>query len=294
MPRWIALPAWHAGSVTTLAEFLQHRRGCIDPGDVGLASGGRRRTAGLRREEVATLAGVSVDYLTRLEQGRDTNPSASVVGALADVLCVDDTERARLWELAVVGHSAELCPHNRELPQRLASTVTTVIDQLDPLPAFVVGPTNDVLGWNAAWQRIAEPTGIFEHDRANLTLHLFCHPAAASMYLDWEAEASAHVRRLRIAARYWPDDVIFGGHLAALQDRSAFLERWGSPVVDASSRRALQVATTSEVVLGFVEETMELADAHQRLVIWIPADAATAQHLATAHDRTTARSRAVN
>src|ERR1700736_4089564 len=92
----------HAGGVTTVAEFLRARREQLQPADVGLPDNGRRRTPGLRREEVATLAGVSIDYLIRLEQGRDTRPSASVIAALADALRLDNEQRRQLSMLAMV------------------------------------------------------------------------------------------------------------------------------------------------------------------------------------------------
>ena len=96
-------------------EFLHARRDQLQPGDVGLPDSGRRRTPGLRREEVATLAGVSIDYLVRLEQGRDTKLSPSVIAALADTLRLDDGQRRELYTLAMVSQSAELCPAPRPL-----------------------------------------------------------------------------------------------------------------------------------------------------------------------------------
>src|ERR1700738_4190857 len=101
--------------VTTVAEFLRARRERLQPGDVGLPDSGRRRTPGLRREEVATLAGVSIDYLVRLEQGRDTRPSASVIAALADALRLDDEQRRQFYTLALISQSGELCPSTRPL-----------------------------------------------------------------------------------------------------------------------------------------------------------------------------------
>src|SRR5947209_8180804 len=106
---------WEAVSVTTLAEFLRARREQLQPGDVGLPDSGRRRTPGLRREEVATLAGVSIDYLVRLEQGRDTRPSPSVIGALADALRLDDEQRRQFGMLAMVSERASICPAARPL-----------------------------------------------------------------------------------------------------------------------------------------------------------------------------------
>src|SRR5258708_33796589 len=92
----------HAVGVTTVAEFLRARRDQLQPADVGLPDNGRRRTPGLRREEVATLAGVSIDYLIRLEQGRDTKPSPTVIAALADALHLHDGQRRQLYMLPIV------------------------------------------------------------------------------------------------------------------------------------------------------------------------------------------------
>ena len=143
----------HAVGVTTVAEFLRARREQLQPADVGLPDNGRRRTPGLRREEVATLAGVSIDYLVRLEQGRDTKPSPSVIAALADALRLDDEQRRQLYTLAMISQSAELCPAPRPLARAVAPTVTALLERLGPTPAFVVGPANDVLAWNDAWER---------------------------------------------------------------------------------------------------------------------------------------------
>ncbi|HET6834921.1 MAG TPA: helix-turn-helix transcriptional regulator [Acidimicrobiales bacterium] len=116
--------------MTTVAEFLRARREQLQSGEVGLPDSGRRRTPGLRREEVATLAGISVDYLVRLEQGRDTRPSASVIAALADALRLDDEQRRQRYTLAMVGHSSELCPAPRPLARAVAPTVTALLERL--------------------------------------------------------------------------------------------------------------------------------------------------------------------
>src|SRR5262245_45951303 len=103
-----------------LAEFLRTRRAQLTPADVGLPTTARRRTPGLRREEVATLAGVSIDYLIRLEQGRDTNPSSAVLAAIADALRLSPDERGHMKRLALVGANGNMCPAvvapEREVP----------------------------------------------------------------------------------------------------------------------------------------------------------------------------------
>src|SRR3954468_21938403 len=100
----------HAVTVTTVGEFLRARRDQLQPADVGLPDSGRRRTPGLRREEVATLAGVSVDYLVRLEQGRDNHPSAEVLLALADAMRLTEDERRHLFQLGLITGNHVLCP----------------------------------------------------------------------------------------------------------------------------------------------------------------------------------------
>src|SRR5690242_16983407 len=170
---------------TELAEFLRARRNRLTPADVGLPDNGRRRTPGLRREEVATLAGVSIDYLVRLEQGRDTRPSASVIAALADALRLDDEQRRQLYTLATISQSAELCPAARPLTREVAPTVTALLKGLDPTPAFVVGPSNDVLGWNDAWAHLVGPLGMLDDASPNLARHVFLHPLARTVYADW-------------------------------------------------------------------------------------------------------------
>src|ERR1700730_1478858 len=117
----------HDGGVTTVAEFLRARRDQLRPADVGLPDNGRRRTPGLRREEVATLAGVSVDYLVRLEQGRDTRPSPSVIAALAEALRLDDGQRRELYTLAMVSQTSELCPAPRPWASAIVPTVRALL-----------------------------------------------------------------------------------------------------------------------------------------------------------------------
>src|SRR4051794_22095289 len=145
-----------------LGSFLRARREGLSPAEVGLPDSGRRRTPGLRREEVATLAGVSIDYLVRLEQGRDSNPSASVIAALAAALRLTDEERTHLGTLAQLSNSQELCPSVLPSLTEVAPTLRTLLDRLDPTPAFLVSPINDVLAWNPAWERVAAPLGMVD------------------------------------------------------------------------------------------------------------------------------------
>jgi hypothetical protein len=127
-----------------LASFLRSRRERIRPEDVGMPPGARRRTPGLRREEVAQLAGVGITWYTWLEQGRPINVSAQVLGAVARTLRLDAVEREHLYRLAEVAQPTETVPERDLAPEDLM----VILDGLEPLPAAVVNDRSDVLGWN--------------------------------------------------------------------------------------------------------------------------------------------------
>lgn len=210
------------------AEFLIARRGQLRPEAVGLPSGRRRRTPGLRREEVAALAGVSVDYLARLEQGRDTNPSSSVLTALADALRLNEVERHHLGRLALgLDHQVSTCPSDGQSFERVSETVQAVLDAMHPTPAFLFGRHLNVLAWNAAWRDFAEPIGLLDeraHD--NFAYYLFGHPAAEKYWIDWPAIADLVTSMLRTARSHWADDERLGATIESLQLFPEFSRRW--------------------------------------------------------------------
>ncbi len=272
--------------VTTLAEFLRARREHVQPADVGLPDSGRRRTPGLRREEVATLAGVSVDYVVRLEQGRDTRPSPAVVRALADALRLADHERQGLWELATIGDSAQLCAAaSRARAHEVAPTVTALLGQLSPTPGFVLGPSNDVLAWNGAWERLVTPLGMFEGPVPNLARHVFLHPHARDIYPDWVAAADEQVDRLRTATARRGDDDGFATLMDELRSSPDFVTRW-SAYGAGERRRGMRRLVHPEIgELRLAYEVLLLPDDdEQRLVTWLPGDEATAAAFTAAAD----------
>jgi transcriptional regulator with XRE-family HTH domain len=264
--------------VTTVAELLRARREQLQPADVGLPDNGRRRTPGLRREEVATLAGVSIDYLVRLEQGRDTRPSASVIAALADALRLDDEQRRQLYTLAVASQNAELCPSARPLAREVSPTVMAILERLDPTPAFVVGPSNDVLGWNDAWERLVRPLGMLEGAVPNLARHVFLDPRARTVYPDWMAAADEQVSRLRAATDRWGDDETFAALMDELRAAPEFVARWSSFATTERRRGTRRIVHPDLGELRFNYEVLLLPDDvdEQRLITWLPADDVTA------------------
>jgi transcriptional regulator with XRE-family HTH domain len=272
--------------VTTLAEFLRARRDQLQPGDVGLPDSGRRRTPGLRREEVATLAGVSIDYLVRLEQGRDTKPSPSVIASLADALRLDDGQRRELYLLAMVSQTAELCPSARPLARSVAPTVTALLKGLGTTPAFVTGPANDVLAWNDAWEQLVRPLGMLDGAPPNLARHVFLHPRARTVYPDWAAVADEQVSRLRAATNRWGEDEIFAALIDELKSAPDFTDRWSIFATTDKRRGTTRIVHPDMGRLSLNYEVLLLPDDidDQRLITWLPADDSTASALASVRD----------
>lgn len=175
-----------------LGEFLRTRRARITPDQVGLPRTGRRRVPGLRRDELARLAGVSVEYYTRLEQGRSPNVSESVLDAIGNALSLNETEREHLRILVRPTRRAR--PSPRGANQGLRVTVQTMLDQMDRLPAFVFGPNLDVLAWNRLGDAV---NGFAMTDRPNLCRTVFLDPRARDFYPQWSCAAEDTVAVLR-------------------------------------------------------------------------------------------------
>ncbi|MEU1957211.1 helix-turn-helix transcriptional regulator [Nocardia rhamnosiphila] len=187
------------------ADFLRAARARLSPDQVGIADAGRRRVAGLRREELAMLAGVSVDYYTRLEQGRSKSASPEVLDALADALRLDDAERAHLHTIA---RPAPARRRRAVRPQRLHPATRTLLDTLETAlrPAFVLGRRLDVLGQNRlAALLVADFDRVPETER-NQARFVFLDPHARELYVDWEQVAADTAAMLRMDAGRHPED----------------------------------------------------------------------------------------
>ncbi|BCJ47405.1 transcriptional regulator [Actinoplanes ianthinogenes] len=191
-----------------LADFLRTRRARLRPEDVGLVSYGQRRVPGLRREELAQLAGVSPIYYTRLEQGQSHNASASVIEALARALVLTDDERAYLHDLARPRPAKRRRPAR---PARASRGVVQLITAMRDVPALVLGRRTEVLAWNELGHLLF--AGHHDRtapdrpaDRPNLTRMLFLDPHTRELYRRWDEEAGRSAAALRIAAGRYPDD----------------------------------------------------------------------------------------
>ena len=259
--------------------FLRARREALHPADVGLLDNGRRRTPGLRREEVAALAGVSIDYLTRIEQGRDVNPSASVLAALAAALRLGDGERTHLAKLAAMAHSPELCPEATPLADDVAPGVRHLIDQLSPTPAFVVGPIGDIVARNDAWERVVAALGMLDDPTVNLARYVFLDPCARPATADWDAAADEQVARTACCRTAMGRGARVRRAPRRAPRRRRFVSRWSTHPV-AEKRRGTKELEHPEVGnLRLAFEVLLLADDDQQLVTWRAADDTSAARL---------------
>ena len=179
-----------------LGDFLRSRRARIRPEDVGLPSYGRRRVPGLRREEVAQLAGVSVDYYIRLEQGRGPSVSDAVLDSIARVLRMNATEQAYL---RAVARPPKKEARRRTTPPGVRPGVQLLLDSMDRTPAFVLGPAMEALAWNALGDALHGFSGL-PPARRNLVRHLFLEREGRDLYPEWNAVAAQCVATLRLSA----------------------------------------------------------------------------------------------
>lgn len=277
-----------------LGGFLRSRREATTPESVGLSSGPRRRTPGLRRAELATLAGVSVDYLIRIEQGRDTNPSAQVLAALADALRLGEDEIGHLRMLAAIRNSVELCPAQLPAARRVRPTVSGLLDHLEPAPAVVLNHLTDLLAWTDGYERLVRPLGILDGDRPNLVRHTFTDERARTAYPDWDDVAADMASALH-AEQHGPEDearALATEIGAAAGD--AFTEHYDHAALSPRRTGVHAVAHPDVGVLRLAFEVLALPDPdRQRLVTYLPADEATATGLDRLAGRAPGRLRAV-
>ncbi|MFR9800522.1 helix-turn-helix domain-containing protein [Streptomyces sp. MS06] len=258
-----------SGRARELGDLLRSRRARLQPSDVGLPPGARRRTRGLRREEVAQLAAISPTYYTVLEQGRDVRPSRQVLDALAAALRLDGAERAHLHELV---HGA--APAQTPVVETLPPAVPALLDRLDPCPSYVTGRCWDVLAANRAARALWTDWPARPARERNLLWWMFTDPEAREVMVDWPAEASALLGRFRSASARHPGDPRFSELLERLLAASPEVrEWWPQHVVTplSSGTKRLRHPALGEIELQHV--VLQLADdPEQKLVTFTAAD----------------------
>ncbi|MGP0061894.1 MAG: helix-turn-helix transcriptional regulator [Beijerinckiaceae bacterium] len=205
-----------------LGAYLRSRRERLTPADLGLAPGLRRRTPGLRREEVALLAGVGTTWYTWLEQGRDVRPSAEVLAALGAALRLDPAEKRHLFILA--GRP----PPDRTaaVPDRVEEPLSRMLASLVAQPAYVMGRRWDVLAWNRAAEMVFGDYGVLEGDARNIMHLIFTNKSHRRLLVDWEELARAALGLFRADSAKYVGDPAFERLIAELTRQSPEFRQW--------------------------------------------------------------------
>jgi transcriptional regulator with XRE-family HTH domain len=263
-----------------LGAFLRARREAIRPGDLGFPTGSRRRTPGLRREELASRAAISVEYLTRLERGSDRRPSAQVIGALADALDLSPDERVHVYRMVKVV-SGEVCAQAQPPSRTVRPTVLALLDRLEPTPALVVAPHCDVLAWTEGFRRLAAPIGQFDATEPNLVRFVFGDARARTAFPEWERVANERAAALRSAADLGDRTAAALADELSITEGAEFASRFtaGGALPPWTGVEAWEHPTVGPLRLAF--ESLPLpGPEEQRLVAYLPADAASSEALA--------------
>ncbi|MEU2154957.1 helix-turn-helix transcriptional regulator [Streptomyces sp. NPDC019396] len=242
-----------------LSEFLRSRRARLKPDDVGLPALGRhRRVPGLRREELAQLAGVSVAYYTRLEQGHGQNVSGEVLDSIARALRLSDTERDHLT------HLAKPKPHKKRTAraaQKVRPQLQQLIDAMEGVPAFFLGRRMDILAWNAMARALFGDFASMRPQERNMARQVFLDPGARELYLDWQCKAVEVVSVLRLCAGCYPDDPQLSALIGELSVKSdEFRTLWAAHTVQEKGHgtKRLHHRLVGELTLSY--ETLRLPD----------------------------------
>ncbi|MET9533662.1 helix-turn-helix transcriptional regulator [Streptomyces sp. NPDC006649] len=255
-----------------LGTFLQARRARLRPEDVGLRDlGPRRRVAGLRREELAQLAGVSVSYYARLEQGQSRGASAEVLDAIARALLLDHHEREHLDRLAEAGRHARR--PRRPRPETLTEETRDLLRAVDGVPAMVLGRRTDVLAWNVLGHALlAGHLGLLDPDdpvrRPNMSRMLFLDPHGQELYADWKRKARAVVGNLRIAVSRHPEDPLLAALIGELTMKSPeFVALWADHRVAPCDAASYELHHPVVGMVTVTQQTLSIARASEQVLI---------------------------
>jgi transcriptional regulator with XRE-family HTH domain len=217
------------GNSSEVRDFLISRRSRVAPEDVGLPATSNRRVPGLRRSEAAALAGVSIEYYTRVERGNLQGVSDSVLDAIASALRMGDTERTHLHTLARAANASPTRVKRRVAKPAIAPVITRVVDGMSGVPAFVQNNRFDVLYANPLGRALFSEMFQDETCRGNTVRFVFLSPIARRFYLEWDRVARTAVGSLRVEAGRNPYDTDLSNLIGELSTRSdAFRIMWGA------------------------------------------------------------------
>ena len=255
-----------------LGDFLRARRARLRPEDVGLrGTGPRRRVRGLRREELAQLAGVSVSYYTRLEQGTSRGASAEVLDAVARALLLDEHEREHLDRLAdATRHPSRV---RRPRPEKLVDETRDLLRAVDGVPALVLGRRTDVLAWNTLGHALlAGHLNFVGPDdparRPNMSRMVFLDLHCRELYADWKRKARAVVGNLRIAVGKHPDDPLLAELIGELTMKSPeFVTLWRDHRVTPCDAASYELRHPAVGPVTVTQQTLSIARAPDQVLI---------------------------
>ncbi|MFI7708786.1 helix-turn-helix domain-containing protein [Nonomuraea sp. NPDC049480] len=247
-----------------LSEFLRTRRARLKPEDVGLPGFGRhRRVPGLRREELAQLAGVSVAYYTRLEQGNGRNVSAEVLDAVAGALRLSDAEHAHLTHLA---KPKQKKPAVRS--QQVPGTLRTLLDAMDSVPAMIVGRRSDILAWNRMAAAVFGDWTELPAQERNWARLIFLRPEYRDLIVNWEQKAIDVVSLLHLDAGSHPDDPRLSALVGELSVKSEdFTRLWATHDVKEKCHRIQRLQHPLVGELDLHPESFHRADDHEQFLM---------------------------
>jgi transcriptional regulator with XRE-family HTH domain len=255
-------------AIHELAVFLRARREALEPADTPLTGRGRaRRTPGLRREEVAELANVSVDYVIRLEQGRGLRPSADVLEALARALRLNDDEHTYVFDLARHWTAARRQDTSTD-------SLRALVHALSPLPAMLVNRRFDILAWNAELAALMIDFAELPEAQRNMLWLCVLHPAMRDFYLDRERVIREGIADLRAAWAAQPDDAALGNLVGTLTSQSTeFADLWEQRdvMVNGHGRKRLLHPDVGPLSIDY-DVLAPLGNPGYRLVVYRAAD----------------------
>ncbi|WP_371583676.1 helix-turn-helix transcriptional regulator [Streptomyces sp. NBC_01314] len=265
---------------TELGHFLRAHRTRVTPEQVGLKAGpGLRRTPGLRREELATLAGVSIDYYTRLERGKEARPSPSVVDALARVLLLDEHAHGHLRDLAVCAARPTASVPPTAPTSTVGPGINVLLESLRPHPAVVVSRTMDLLAWNPGGLRLFVGMEQWPVEKRNVARWVFLNPGARTVFDHWDEQIRACVGRLRALAGTNPDAPDLVGLVDELLAESPeFVQLWDRYDVRAHTHgsKTFHIPDVGTLTLAYQSMQLEGFPGHRLVAHY--ADPGTPDH----------------
>ncbi|MFG2355616.1 helix-turn-helix domain-containing protein [Streptomyces sp. NPDC048521] len=276
---------------TPLGDFIRAKRDSIQPETLGLPERGRRRSPGLRRLDLAARAGISVEYLTRIEQGRDRNPSVAVVNALADALSLDAAERNHVRYLAKITGGECIARTRPAPPQRdVRPQVLHTLRLLEPGIAVVTNRLGDLLAHTSGYETLTGGSGLLDGDAPNLTRYVFTDPRARTFFADWDEIADEQAFDLWLGPSIENSEWLTA-ELAptAGPDLTRRLNRHVVP-----RRGVLRLNHPAGPELRLHRELLDIPADAQQLVVLLPADDRTAEAIDELRDHRRGRLRAIS